>query len=247
MGKETGLGAGFFLDGIDLSGDTRELQTISKSIKVIEMTGINKYAYERQAGQLDGAINWTSYFNPTLLTGAHPNLQTLPRTDRILTYMHKQNVLGTPCASLVAKQLNYDPERGEDGSLTAGVESQANAQWLDWGLSLTQGKRSDVTATNGTGVDFSAAGTFGLQAYLHVFSFTGTSCTVTLQSATTLGGAYSNITGGAFAAATGVGAQRIQTARNGTQNQFIRAITTGTFTQCTFAVAVTVNRADLTI
>ncbi len=244
MSKDSGLGAGFFLDGIDLSGDTRAMESISKSMGVIEVPGIDKFAMERLPGQLDGAINWTTYFNPT---NAHATLKTLPRTDRIATYMHKQSVLGTPCANIVAKQLDYDPTRDQQGGLTAKVESQANANWLDWGFSLTQGKRSDTTATNGTGVDFGAAGIFGLQAYLHVFSFTGTSCTVTLQSATTLGGAYSNIAGGAFAAASAIGSQRIATARNGTQNQFIRAITSGTFSQCTFAVSCTVNVTDMTI
>jgi len=244
MAKETGLGAGLFLDGIDISGDTQSLENITKSASPIEQTGIDKFAVERTPGKLDGQINMTNYWNPT---NAHLALRTLPRTDRNLMYMHKQAVLGTPCAMLIAKQMSYDPSRNEDGSLTAKVESLANYNWLDWGLSVTQGKRSDITATNGTGVDFGAAGTFGLQAYLHVFSFTGTSCTVTLQSATTLGGAYSNITGGAFAAASAIGAQRIETSRTGTQNQFIRATTTGTFTQCTFAVAVTVNTTSMVI
>lgn len=244
MSKETGLGAGFFLDGIDLSGDTRAMESISKSLGMFEVPGINRFAMERLPGQLDGAINWTSYFNPT---NAHLALRTLPRTDRIATYMHKQTVLGTPCASIVAKQINYDPTRDQQGGLTAKVESLANANWLDWGFSLTQGKRADTTATNGTGVDFLAAGVFGLQAYLQVFSFTGTSCTVTLQSATTLGGSYTNITGGAFAPASAISSQRIATARNGTQNQFIRAITSGTFSQCTFVVACTVNETDMTI
>lgn len=244
MGKETGLGAGFFLDGIDLSGDTRELSTISKAIQVIEQTGIDKFAVERNSGQLTGEVSWTSYFNPT---NAHLKLEDLPRTDVGAMYMHKQAVLGTPCACMVAKQTNYDPTRGNTGELTLGVQCLSNAYWLDWGKSVTQGKRSDTTATNGTGVDFDAAGTFGLQAYLHVFSFTGTSITLTLQSATTLGGAYSAITGGAFAAASAVGSQRIETARNGTQNQFIRVVSSGTFSQCTFAVAVAVNRTDMTI
>lgn len=244
MSKNTGLGAGFFVNGVDLSGDTRSMESISKSINVIEQPGINVYAMERAPGQLNGAIDWTSYFNPD---GAHPELSALPRTDVHEMYMHKQNVLGTPCACMVSKQTDYGPDRGETGELTVKVASLSNAKWIDWGYSVTQGKRADTGATNGTGVDFGAAGTFGLQAYLHVFSFTGTSCTVTLQSATTLGGTYGNITGGAFAAASAVGAQRIETARDGTQNQFIRAVTSGTFSECTFAVAVAVNRTDMTI
>jgi hypothetical protein len=48
--------------------------------------------------------------------------------------------------------------------------------------SLTAAPRTDTTATNGTSYDFGTGSTaFGLQAYLQVLSFTGTSCTIKLQ------------------------------------------------------------------
>lgn len=250
MAKETGLGAGYFLDGWDLSGDTRSLETISKSVSLIEQTGIDKYAYERNAGQLTGAIDWTAYFNPT---NAHLTLEDLPRTNRNMMYMHKQTVLGTPCAFLSAKQLNYDPTRGADGSLTAGVASLSDTYWLDWGLSLTQGKRSDTGATNGTGVDFANYGmpaAFGFQAMLQVFSFTGTSVTFTIQSSSdnAVGDPYSAVAGGAFTVVSAAPtSERIQTGRTQAVERYLRVVTTGTFSQCTFTVAVAVNRRDLTI
>lgn len=250
MAKETGLGAGYFLDGVDLSGDTRSMESISKSIGLIEQTGIDKYAYERQAGQLNGAIDWTTYFNPT---NAHLTLEDLPRGNRNLMYMHKQSVLGTPTAFLSAKQLNYDPDRSADGSLTAGVASLSDTYWLDWGLSLTQGKRSDTGATNGTGVDFANYGmpaSFGFQAMLQVFSFTGTSITFTIQSSSDngAGDAFAAVTGGAFTVVSSAPtSERIQTGRTQAVERYLRVATTGTFSQCTFAVAVAVNRRDLTI
>lgn len=250
MAKDTGLGAGYFLDGWDLSGDTRSVESISKSIAVIEQTGIDKHAFERQAGQLNGGIDWTSYFNPT---NAHLPLEDLPRTDRVCMYMHKQTVLGTPCAAHVAKQINYDPERGNAGDLTAGVETQANSWWLDWGHSLTTGKRSDTGATNGTGVDFAIQGApqnFGLQAYVQVFSFTGTSITIALQQSSDngAGDAFAAVTGGAFTVVSAAPtAERIATARNQAVERYLRVVTTGTFSECTFAVMAAVNRTDMTI
>lgn len=253
MAKETGLGGAFFLDGIDLSGDTQMFSRISKSMGVIEDPGINRYAQERLPAVLDGGIDWSSYFNPS---NAHLALNDLPRGDRICTYFHKDNVLGTPTASQTGKQLNYDPTRANDGGLLASVQSLPNAFWVDWGLSLTTGKRTDTGATNGTGVDFNNWGggnSFGLQAYLHVFAFTGTDVTIKLQSSTDNGSgdAYADVTGGAFTAITSgtPQAQRIQTARNQAIERWLRIVTTttGGFTSVQFAVAVTANRTDMTL
>lgn len=248
MAKESGLGANFYLDEVDLSGDTGSLNNISKSASPLVMTGIDKYAFERKAGQLDAQLSWQSYFNPS--TGqAHPALANGTfRNDRIGSYFHRPT-LGMPVASMVGKQTTYAPTRGNDGSLMVSVDMLANQWWLDWGLALTAGKRTDGSATNGTGVDFSAAGTFGLQAYLHVFAFTGTSVTIKLQQSSDNGSAdaFADVTGGAFTLVTGVTKERIATARNQAVERYLRVVTTGTFSNVVFAVSAVVNRTDLTI
>lgn len=75
----------------------------------------------------------------------------------------------------------------------------------------------------------------GLSAYLHVFSFTGTSVTVKLQDSAD-NSSFADITGAAFAAATGITAERIQTGATATIRRYVRAVTTGTFNPATFAV-----------
>ncbi|WP_372352624.1 hypothetical protein [Streptomyces sp. KL116D] len=92
---------------------------------------------------------------------------------------------------------------------------------------------------------FNGAANFGLQAYLHVFAFTGTSVTVKLQESSDngVGDPWADVTGGAFTAATAIGAQRIETARGLTVKRYLRAVSTGTFTSATFAVSV--NRNDV--
>lgn len=248
MGKETGLGAALYVDGVDLSGDTQKVDKISKSLNLLEFTGIDKSAFERKAGQLDGAIDMTNFFNPSA-GQAHPTLSTLPRSDRIVSYLHRGNLIGSPMASLVAKQIDYAPNRDSNGMLTFGVKSNANAWWLDWGLTLTAGKRTDTTATNGAGVDFQIYGApanFGGQFYLHVFAFTGTSCTVTIQDSAD-NASFTNLTGGAFSAVSAVGSQRLATGRAATTRRYLRAVTSGTFTSITFAVGATVNITDMTI
>lgn len=243
MTKESGLGANFYLDGYDLSGDTGSLEKISKSLNPIGLTGIDKQAHERKAGQLNGAIDWTSFWNPT---GAHPPLRLLPRTDRIASYWHRPT-LGAPVASMVCKQTDYNGTRTDAGEFTLKVTTLSNAYWLDWGLGCTAGKRTDSAATNGTGVDFSAAYNFGLQAYLQVFEFTGTSATVKLQGSSdnAVGDPYADITDGAFTLVTGAPTkERIATARNQAVERWIRVVTAGTFSNLVFAVHVTVNRVE---
>jgi hypothetical protein len=151
---------------------------------------------------------------------------------------------------MVCKQLDYAGTRATDGALTFKVSAISNAWWLDWGLSLTAGIRDDTAATNGLGVDFSAAYNFGLQAYLQVFELTGTDATVKLQQSSDngAGDAYADVTGGAFTVVTADPTkERIATARNQAVEQWLRVVTTGTFTSISFAVHVTVNRTEYTI
>lgn len=247
MGKSTGLGANFYLTGYDLSGDVGALQRIAGGNSPLVVTGINKSAFERIGGKRDGGMDFMAYFNDA--TGqAHPRLGALPTTDVIATYCHG-TTLGNPAASCVAKQVNYDPTRGEDGSFTFAVQTVANGYGLEWGKQVTAGKRTDTGATNGTGVDFGTGSTsFGLQAYLHVFAFSGTDVTIKLQESSDdgAGDAYADVTGGAFTAVSGVTSERIATSSGLTVERYLRVATTtsGGFSSVTFAVMV--NRNDTT-
>jgi hypothetical protein len=249
MAKQSGLGANYYLDQYDLSNDTNSFGNIKKSLSPIEMTGIDKLAMERIAGDLDAEMKWVSYYNPT---NAHVALSALPRADRIASYFHRTTV-GVPVASMAAKQTGYDPKRDANGQLTADVDALENGTWLDWGYSLTAGKRTDTTATNGTAVDlnslgfgFTGSAAFGAQIYVHLFALTGTTITFTLQDSAD-NATFANVTGGVLTAMTAVGAQRLATGRTQTIRRYVRLITTGTFTSATFAGQVTVNGADLTI
>lgn len=246
MAKESGLGANFYVDGYNLSGDTGSLGTISKAMNVLPMTGIDKYAFEREAALLTGRIVFAPYFNPD---NAHIALETLPRTDRLASYWHKP-LAGAPVASCIGKQLDYALTRDAAGALTGSVEVLSNAWWLDWGLGLTDGPRTDAAPTNGVGVDYASGANFGLQAYLHVFAFTGTSCTITIQQSSDngVGDAFANVTGGSFTPVTTAPlSERIATARDQAVERYLRVVTTGTFSSISFAVSAVINRTDMTI
>jgi hypothetical protein len=209
-----------------------------------EVTGIDKSAFERLHAHMDGGIEFQAWFNKAA-GQAHVNLAaSFPTAGRIASYLHRVSSANQPGFSLFCKQTDYAPSRGDDGSLTVAVSAESTDFGTEWGRTLTIGKRSDTTATNGTGVDFAAASSFGLQAWLHVFSFTGTSVTIKLQESSdnAVGDAYADVTGGGFTVVSSAPqAQRIQTTRALAVERWLRVVTTGTFSQCTFAVVVKKN------
>ncbi len=243
MSKQSGLGDNLYVGGYDLSGDTGSLSAIGGGPAALPVTGIDKSAFERFGGRRDGRIDFSSWFNPTA-GQAHPVLSALPTTDVLVSYL-RGTTLGNPAASVLGKQVGYDPTRGADGSLTIAVQAVANGFGLEWGRTLTAGQETDTGAADGTGVDFDGSTAFGLQAYLHVFSFTGTDATIKLQESSNDGGdPYADVTGGGFTQITSAPTtERIATATGLTVEQWLRAITVTSagFTEMTFAVIVTKN------
>lgn len=240
--KSGGLGNQLYLHGVDLSGTTGSLSKIACPHATLDVTAIDKSAFERIGGERDGVIDFTSFWDSV---AAHPSLSSLPRTD-VHAMFAMSKTLGTQAACMVSKQLNYDPTRATGGALTEAVGLVANGFGMEWCKTLTAGKRTDTAATNGTGVDdgaTNAPSTFGLQAYLQVFSFAGTDVTVKLQDSAD-NSSFADITGAVFTAVTTApGAQRIATSNAATIRRYVRAVTTtsGGFTSLVFSVAYNRN------
>lgn len=243
MAKQSGLGDYLLIDGYDFSGDIGSLSRIGGGPAASEVTGITVSAPERIGLLRDGGMDFSAWFNPT--TGrAHDILTELPYGDRQMTYCRGLG-LGSQAASLVAKQLNYDPTRAADGALTLAVSAQSNGFGIEWGEQLTAGKRTDTTATNGASIDFGSVSTlFGWQAYVHLTAFTGTDITIALEdSADNV--SFSALTGGGFTQLTGVGYERLQGGRTATVRRYTRVATTGTFTSATFLVNFVRNQTSV--
>lgn len=242
---ESGLGAALFIDEFDLSDDTNSVDTLSKSMALLDQTGLRLLGPKRVNGKLSAELTGKVFMNPT---GAHAVLSPQPRTDRIASYFHRET-LGAPVASIVAKQMNYDVKRAMDGDLKYDVQMLCNGGWLDWGLALTAGVRTDTTATNGDAVDYGdwgAPANFGAQGYLHVKAFTGTSVTITVQM-DTASNFPTPTTLLTFAVVSGVTKERVLTSRTALVERYLRVITTGTFSNVQFVTQVTVNTTDMTI
>lgn len=243
MAKSSGLGDGLLIAGYDASGDIQALGNIGGGPAALNMTGINKSAYERIGGLRSGQIEMTTYFNHVAVTGAtHDKLATLPTSDVILSYL-RGTTLGDPAASIVAKQINYDATRGDDGMLTFAVSAQSNGYGIEWGRQLTAGVRTDTGATNGTSIDTTASASFGGQAYLHVTAFSGTDVTIKIQdSADNV--SFTDVASFAFTAVTAAPtSERIALSNTATIRRYVRAITatTGGFTSVSFAVNMIKN------
>lgn len=244
MAKTSGLGDALLIAGYNASGDIQQLGSIGGGPALLNMTGIDKSAYERQGGLRSGQIEFTAFFNHTAVTGAtHEKLSALPTSDVVLTYC-RGTTLGDPAASLIGKQVNYDPTRADDGMLTFAVSAQSNGYGIEWGRQLTAGVRTDTAATLGTGIDTTASVSFGGQAYLQVFApFTGTDATVKIQdSADNV--TFADVAGFSFTQVTAAPtSERIALGGTATLRRYLRAVTvtTGGFTALSFSVNVIKN------
>jgi hypothetical protein len=240
MAKQGGMGDRLYVDEFNMSGDTGSLGNVGGGPNPGEVTDITQSAISRIGLERDGRLNFAAWFNPAITAGAegsHLILKSRPTTDRIITY-GIGTTLGNPAASIVSKQVNYDGTRGADGSYSHTVDVQGNGFGLEWGEQLTAGPKTDTVATNGTGIDYGSVSTlFGATGVLHVFAVTGTSITVKIQdSADNV--TFADITGLTFTAVAGaaVGKERISTATGATIRRYVRAISTGTFSNAVFMV-----------
>lgn len=241
MPKGSGMGDQLYVDGIDLGGDINSVQNIHGGNAPLPATDITQLAMARFGGPRDGGFDFTSYFDPAA-GKSHASFSALPTVDRIATYGHGVLAAGAS-ANVVAKQINYDGNRGQDGSYLLNVSTQSNAFGLEWATQLTAGKLTQGAAGNVAGVDQGTAspGAFGLQMYVHLFAFTGTSITIKLQESND-GGAdpYTDLTGATTAALTAIGAVRVATGLI-TCKRFIRAVSVGTFSNAVFHVSAVRN------
>src|SRR5258708_17613302 len=241
MAKQAGFPAAFYIDGTDVSGDIQSLGKISGGPAALDMTAINNSAYARQGGLRDGGMDFTSYFNPGAgLT--HAKLSALPTADVICSYF-QQPAIGNDAACLNGKQVNYDPTRGTDGSLTFAVSAQASGFGLEWCTQLTPGRRVDGAATAagpGNSLDTLASASFGAQAYFHLFAFAGTSVTISVwDSADNI--TFAAVAGLTTPALTVPRAARATIINTATVRRYVAVATAGTFSNADFAVAMHKN------
>jgi hypothetical protein len=249
MAITTGVGGRFLVDEFNLSGSTGAARRLQYSAGQQDTSTIQDEGMRRNALVRDGAIDWTAFWDDA--AGASvPVLSELPTADRQVSLLHR-STRGATAWSETAKQVTYAPDRSNDGALTLDIATVANNTGVEGGHTLTAGIENSTGSENLAGVDDQGTATttnFGLQAYLHVVSFTGTSVTVTIQDSDDdgAGDAYAAITGAAFTAAAGATFERIQTGRTQAVKRWMRLALTGTYSDVDLCVVVIRNQVSRT-
>jgi hypothetical protein len=238
MAKESGLGDGLFANGFDLSGDIQQVNSISSPRAVLDVTGINKSAYERIYGVKDGVIDMTTHFN-TSAGQQFPTLKALPDADSHVMYRHG-STRGNAAAALVSKRTTFEMTRANDGGVTFTVNAQSNGFGLDWGVQLTPGVSTITGAGNQTSLDLGTGSlSFGWQAYMQVTGFTGTDATVRVQDSAD-NSSFADLSGAGFTQTTAANTyQRIAAAsQTATVRRYVRltVATTGGFSSLSYIV-----------
>ena len=174
------------------------------------------------------------YYDPTL-TAVRLSLQAAPG---VLNYAPAGALVIGDIVRLVSFNTVKYKESPKTTSAVAFSWSADSTAPAGMGVTLhplAQEALGTITGT-GDGVMTSAAGT-GLIAHLHVTQVSSAvASSFKLQDATTLGGAYTDIAGGAFTNMTAVGAQRLVV--TGTVRQFVRAVSVIGPATTTYSIAV---------
>ena len=233
MAKESGLGQQIFVNGYDLSGDVATIDNAGSPRELLDITGLNASAHERVMGLSDGNLGVSSWFNDAT-EQEHEAFKGLVTTDRIMMWAFGAT-RGDVAACLVAKQLNYDPSRGADGSLSFTIDTQAaSGVPLEWGNTLTTGKETHSSAAVSDSRDDGATTGYGLVGILSVTDVDSGTVTVNIQqSADNV--TFANLLGFvAVSAAAAPTAQRLTL--SGAILRYLRVSTTGTFSNCDFCM-----------
>lgn len=244
MTKTHGMGDQLWIGGTDLGATTNSLTRANGGPAALDLTDITQSAFERKGGERDGGMTVVSYWDPVT---AHPYYSALPRTDVIATYAHT-TAIGGASANLVAKQIGYDGNRGQDGSYLLTVDMQANGYGLQWAFQATAGKRTDASATAAAAVSpldqlTTTPGAFGGVMWVQVFSIGSGTPTIKLQESSddAVGDPYADVTGATTGVVTAPAAYRVELGAIDVE-RYVKVVTTGTFTDLVMAVSFVRHR-----
>jgi len=236
MAKESGLNVRLYVEGYDLSGDANSLGSLGYTNSLYDITTLDVSGTKRLLGPVDGSIDVNGYFD-NASGRIHPvftsNSGSLPTADQVVL-VPLGSAVGDPSIGLVAKEGNYDTERG-DSAITVMSTFHGNGYAPEFGEMLTAHDDTHSSAGSGTVVDSGASSSNGGSGYLQVLSVASGSVTVNLQESTSSGGSYSNfMTFSTVAAAAAPAAERVT--MEGTVQRYIKVTTTGTFSNAQIVV-----------
>jgi len=240
VAKQSGIGQRLYAHGYDLSGDVGAINTFRMGQAALDVTAIDKDAYERIHGLGDGELTFATWFNTSALQ-EHAALSTLPTTDRLCMWL-TGTTRGDAALCITGKQVNYDWTRGADGALAGSVQVIASAGYPPEPARLLTERITHASATNVAGIDGGASSASGGVGYLQHFSASSGTVGYIIQDSADNVSFATILTFTSVATPWAPTAQRVEI--SGTVRRYVRASTTGTFSNASFAMAFRRRLAD---
>lgn len=156
MSKQSGLGHRFYAartgangPAYNLSGDIGSIDTCDVPLATLDVTGIDKYAYERIAIQGDGKLAWTGFWNNAAGGGvAVAKPWMTHEVEAIWSMGSTEGVMGF---AIVGLMTNFPISRPQNGSLTVKPMVESDAGDVDFGTIVANA--TDASGANHTGVN----------------------------------------------------------------------------------------------
>jgi hypothetical protein len=232
MAKVNGLNVRLYVAGKDMSGSANALDSVGYTNGLLDVVTLNSPAMKRISGVIDGSVSVNGWFDtlddrPWAQSGGK-----LPTTD-VNVLIPLGASIGDASYGIVSKEADYNVSSGDVGGAISMTSTftLSNGYAPDFGVMLTAHDDTHGSATTGTAVDQTAGTTAGSTAVLQVFAVASGTAVIKVQHSTNNSSWADLIT---FTGATGATSQFTTT--SGTVNRYIRASSTGTFSNCQFAV-----------
>jgi len=172
------------VDGVDLSGDTRQVGEFGVTYDTAECTGWSDGVKNFTLGHANHLLNgYQAVFNNTAATGSHTELSAIEEYIISLPIgIRAAPAVGDPAFLQSFEQMSYTVE-GVDAVLISAGFSKAitdNDHEKPFGVTLAPGTSLSAT-TNGTSVDNGASSANGLLAHIHVTATSSGSWALKIQ------------------------------------------------------------------
>ena len=216
-----GKGSAVYLGGIDLSPYLNSA-ALSASCETADTSTFGSTWTSAIPGLQSATLSTGGFYDPGQTT-----LDTqLASTQNVVTFLPgKASAVGDLARMLLVTDTSYERSSSATEAVSFSWEALSQAPVIPGRVLHVKGE--DTNTTTGSSRDDSAATTTGWTAHLHVFAVDGGSWVVKLQDSAD-NSSWSDVSSGAFTAATGVTSQRLQSASGATLRRYVRYVATRT-------------------
>jgi hypothetical protein len=225
MAFKHGKSTAVYFNGLDLSGYLTDAG-IAIDVDTAETTTFGSSWKSFLAGTEGTKADFSGLYDPTLTALSGSIGTDFGLTTGVLTYCPSGGSAIGDRARLMSVSTTAYAESSPVGGIVAVKWAAMTSAALGVG-DVLHPLGEDTNTTTGAEKDDTSATTTGWTAHLHVIAVDAGSWVVKLQDAA-VSNTYSDVTGGAFTAATGVTQQRLQGAAGSTLRRYVRYVATRT-------------------